>query len=521
MKILIRAGKRPEDVLSPEAAFQRSRNGVFGANVGNLLFSNAVYRTLNVPQHSLVADALTTDKATVDAAHIARINDEFDHFAIPLANAFRPSFIPVLDRLSAVIERLDIPVTVIGVGAQLARTSGEGFEDLPASMHDSVVRFMRAVLARSAKVGVRGEFTRGYLESLGFGAEHVEVIGCPSLFEESEYRIEKRVPALTAGSALAFNAVPSVDVFGRAFALHRQRFPDLHYVQQEHRELALLMWGEPVEGGISHHFPRTVDHPVYREDRLRLFLDPAPWRAYLAERDFSFGGRIHGNIAALTAGTPAVVVSHDSRTLELAEYHRIPVVKLPETAEEIRAEALYEDADYTGFHAVQRENLERYTAFLAANGLDHIHAPGNENPGYAQELAEISYGGAVRSLHADGMDAVIGRLHWLWQGIDTDQYRLEGRFEPPFVPRRDHANWEPTPRVLRKEIDRARTETRDAERRFAELQRSAAQLETAQERLAAELEELRRLTTRRFAWIPEHSIIRRAARRIRGAGRSS
>ena len=36
---------------------------------------------------------------------------------IPLANAFRPTYIETLDALSNLIEQLTIPVTVLGVGA--------------------------------------------------------------------------------------------------------------------------------------------------------------------------------------------------------------------------------------------------------------------------------------------------------------------------------------------------------------------------------------------------------------------
>jgi polysaccharide pyruvyl transferase WcaK-like protein len=93
--------------------------------------------------------------------------------------------------------------------------------------------------------------------------------------------------------------------------------------------------------------PITLDHPLIRSDRVRFFLDPTTWFEHLAQYDFSFGTRIHGNIAALLAGTPALLLAHDSRTLELAEYHEIP----HRTITSIEDDA---DAD----HAVRRVRLE-------------------------------------------------------------------------------------------------------------------------------------------------------------------
>ena len=95
--------------------------------------------------------------------YAARVNEEFDAFVVPLANAFRADFKPHLDRLTALIERLRIPGVVVGVGAQLSIDGG-----LTTGIEDSVEAFMRAVLERSASIGVRGDVTEKYLDHLGF-----------------------------------------------------------------------------------------------------------------------------------------------------------------------------------------------------------------------------------------------------------------------------------------------------------------------------------------------------------------
>ncbi|NDZ70642.1 polysaccharide pyruvyl transferase family protein, partial [Streptomyces sp. SID10362] len=64
--------------------------------------------------------------------------------------------------------------------------------------------------------------------------------------------------------------------------------------------------------------------------KVRLYIDPATWISELRPFDFSFGSRIHGNIAALLAGVPSTVLCGDSRTLELCRYFGIPHRKITE-----------------------------------------------------------------------------------------------------------------------------------------------------------------------------------------------
>ena len=134
-------------------------------------------------------------------AEAARINARADHVVIPLANAFRPSYAENLDRMSETIERLRVPVTILGVGAQLRL---DGKVDRLNGMKDSVVRFVRAVLDRSPSIGVRGEFTEQYLKGLGFS--DVEVSAAPrSSSAVRTCSVEKRVAALLARSRISLN----------------------------------------------------------------------------------------------------------------------------------------------------------------------------------------------------------------------------------------------------------------------------------------------------------------------------
>ena len=155
-QILIRAHKSPFTVADADTTY---RQNLIGNNTGNLVFSQAVYRLLSTADAHLETSGLAR-------SHPRVVNSRFDHVVIPLANAFRPSYIETLDALSNLIEQLTIPVTVLGVGSQ---ASLDGVYRGADAVKPATTRFVRAVLNHSPSIGVRGEQTRDYLQSLGFG----------------------------------------------------------------------------------------------------------------------------------------------------------------------------------------------------------------------------------------------------------------------------------------------------------------------------------------------------------------
>ena len=431
-RILLRSAKDPFLALSPEASLARN---VFASNSGNMLFAEAVHKVLSVPNTEVVSSGFVTDRVDLQPETIARINEEFDGFVIPLANAFRPSFSNKLRRLTRLIRQLQMPVVVVGVGAQTRARAVE----LPESLRGTTKDFLSAVLDKSTKVGVRGEITRCCLAALGFGDEHIEVIGCPSLYSSGrDLAVHKSDHGLTRESRIAANLTLSQVNAAKIMRLAAERYPELIYVPQTINELRMLLWGVPLPQPLDDHMPATPDDPLYRQDRIRFFLDPLVWHRFLADRDFAFGTRIHGNIAALAVGTPAYLLAFDSRTTELADYHAIPYASAARIAPDTEVAALYDRADFTAFNQRQPEVFDHYLGFLEKNGLAHIHQPGNENPEFDRRLAEVNFPAGVRSLYAGGAEStamVLDRLRWLYQGEQTDRERNEAAYQPrPFGP---------------------------------------------------------------------------------------
>lgn len=452
----MRAGRSPFETATPADVLQR---GLIAGNTGNLLFSDAIWKFLSTP-----GTEITPNRYRAKAEDADRINDEYDLFVIPLANALRPNFRSQLNDLSALVEKLDIPVVVFGVGTQAGT---DGSTEHLAPIEADVRRFCSAVLDRSPSIGVRGEITESYLKGLGFN--DVEIIGCPSMFTHGRDLDVRKDPAgLDASSRLAVNIsyesgnIPGSDLdsqsLNRLMDAALDRYPDLFYVGQERRDLELLHWGDlSVENQEHSPTPLVRSHRLLAEDRTRLYLDTPRWIDALRDRDFAFGTRIHGNVAALLAGTPAVVLCHDSRTLELCRYFDIPhrlVTDLPSDGDLSRLpEQLYEEADFSAMLSGHGERFGRLVSFMDRHGLDHVHGPdGDSGASFETELKDVE--------HHPGVTA--------WRGGDDGDlgYRLA---------------W------LRQENARAKTRLSDTEKKVRELRKAADRSEKQNTELAAAL----------------------------------
>ena len=388
-RILMRGGKPPHLALSPGATLLFSRAGVFTSNVGNLVFPTAVYRHLKTPATQLMVDGMMLD-AGLTLKQIARLNEQADVLVLPLADAFRRTFVTQLKRLTKIVANLTIPVVVIGAGGRAMLTDSL---DAVEPVNQATKRFVGAVLDHSASIGVRGERTADYLRKLGFGADSVEVIGCPSMFDLDHAGVIEKPDDLAPNDPMALTLSPYIPGVEKFLAHNMASYPGITYLPQGRQDLRLLLWREPFPDYPS-GLPGDPRHPVYRDGRMAMCVDLRTWSGLVARQRFAFGTRIHGTIVALHAGTPAFLLAHDSRTLELAEYHEIPHLRITEAGPHDALE-LFERADFTRYNAVWGQRRAAYARFLERNGLDHTLG-GERDRAYDARLAAARLPGPVR-----------------------------------------------------------------------------------------------------------------------------
>jgi len=113
--------------------------------------------------------------------------------------------------------------------------------------------------------------------------------------------------------------------------------------------------------------------------RMKVFVDVEAWLRYLTGQHLVFGTRLHGAIAGLLAGTPSVLVTHDTRTAEMARQARIPSVNAEAVTEDTDFQQVYDACDVEAFNRSTPAYYQRFAEFFDANGLRHRLAGATES----------------------------------------------------------------------------------------------------------------------------------------------
>ncbi len=347
-------------------------NDYLGNNIGNVLFQNSVSRWL-MDQDTEITRIKTTRYFTDE--EIERFNAEYDMLILPLANALRTDFIKQLNIITDLINRLDMPCAVIGLGMQ--RELKDTTWNFP--FDDATKDFFKAVLNKSAIVGLRGEITAHYLQHIGFTPEKdFTVIGCPSLYTYG-YDLPKSVAReLTADTPISFNSNVQKGLYAFLESQARQ-FNNFDYVCTLLNELRSLYAGYPYPKKdkatiVPDTFPIHFDSDFVRDNHIVGFVDQYSWINFLKTKEFSFGSRIHGTIANLLAGTPVYIFIRDERVAELVDFHNIPHMELKDINEKTNIFDIHEKTDFTQVLKGHKERIDHFVAFMDQNKVPHLPA---------------------------------------------------------------------------------------------------------------------------------------------------
>ncbi len=346
-----------------------------GLNSGNLMFA---YGVMN---------ALTTDDTIIESTYkhkwsekdASEINERYDAFILPMADAFRDDFVPMLDEYTKLIKLLKIPVVVIGIGLR-AKIDEAPTIDRPFDAN--AYNFVKEVLNHSSLIGLRGRNTGKYLEKLGFKEDRdFTPIGCPSLYTYGT-AVSTRIPGKIENLVINTNTLAPREVSD--FIINSAlKTKDYWLVQQKYYEMRDMFVGNHTFIGrktVEHVFDEETFSRLNHEDKIRYFFNVPEWLAFMKDKDLFLGNRFHGSVAAILAGTPHVFISFDARTKELIDFHH--VTSLPHRQLD-GTKSIYDYLDKLDFKSFEKhhtDNFTHYLDFLEKNGLDHIF---KEKKGYA------------------------------------------------------------------------------------------------------------------------------------------
>lgn len=344
----------------PFAAFYDS----FGKNTGNYMFTQAMYRQLDGDVRHIGFN--------FDPKHV---NANFDHVVIPAANWLNAA--ADWDWLTDLIEKLEIPVTVIGIGLQAATT-----ELARVKVSDSAVRFIKALGRTSALVSTRGDFTRDWLHSIG--VKNAVTTGCPSLYMRLDVPAEPA--AERSGFVVQSTRYAMTPGFLDTTGVNRQLFrlageADAWMIYQSEMEELRYLACEGVADETAKAFEDWLPQLYamkdkealvdYLDRRGKVFFDVDAWAGFVQQTLGVIGTRLHGTIVALNAGMPAVLVPHDSRTSEVAQFAGLPV--LDRRVSDLNGKTVTEllaAVDVESYRKRRADNSATYTSFLTSCGLN-------------------------------------------------------------------------------------------------------------------------------------------------------
>lgn len=353
-------------VVSIDLSRLKGRHGLSalsasGNNSGNMLFTSAAYNQIKNCLHiGFNFDPVKT-----------RAN--YDAILIPAANWINTS--QDWGGLGQLLKETDLPVTIVGLGAQLDSLSDH--EKIPMGTKD----FLRTISGLCETIGVRGEFTANVLKELGIN--NVEVLGCPSIFAGGKLpniRTNQLNSIKRIGIGPTRYDIPKIsaaNMYDKQRLLYQFGLASANslYLQSEAFEISLLN-RENLEGMSRAVKYYGVNSKELLIDKLmikgKFHTDLDHWISDVMKEDLFIGTRIHGVIAATLAGTPAVLITHDERTRELADTMAVPNISI----ENFRLESLYSIDDFVALFDFEKfmrraaNNYIKLKKFYKLNSLE-------------------------------------------------------------------------------------------------------------------------------------------------------
>lgn len=339
-----------------------------GHNTGNLLFTEALHRIVKTESY---ACGYLFDPDTLSERH--------DGIIVSAANWLSPGFdiSPVVDA----IEKTNLPVVIVGIGAQA--------KDKTSYPHikPSTERLIKIASERSHSLSARGEYSADALNH--YGVKNVNVTGCPSLlyhygeiFSVNAVRKDNVEVAFHStrhqlGREIFEDSVAArvnLDLFREAYL----KGADI-ILQSEMPDLQVLLSGDQVEADVLTYLSEVyagaeIDVVQYLKSHAKMFFGVEQWISYVRSKDFVVGTRIHGTVISILAGVPAVLVTHDARTEELATALSIPFIRSSQLAGAVVGydwARLYEATSWDEFYSRYPNYVVNFRKFFEDNKILH------------------------------------------------------------------------------------------------------------------------------------------------------
>ena len=266
------------------------------------------------------------------------------------------------------IKQIKTPITIIGLGSH---TPYDNYDDdeFIKGLNPTLVEFLRLVSEKNHSISVRGYTTERLLKKLGI--LNISVTGCPTWYVNGFNNKEIVKKELTNDSRILFHADPEKKPIYNILLEKLKKYKNNQLLIQS--EFDLLKYIDPLDAIADNYNNRfNLPETFLKQKKMVCFTNVDKWEEYLQQIDLSFGLRIHGTIISLKSGVPAIIVAHDGRTREMAEFFSIPHISVSDLCtNNLTIEKIYEKADFSKINREYHKLLKNYIDFLNKNGISH------------------------------------------------------------------------------------------------------------------------------------------------------
>jgi hypothetical protein len=310
---------------------------------------------------------------------IDRLNEEYDYVFLRGSNYVHKDM--RWSQTIEVLKRLKIPVVAYGIGAQ-APVKGK------IELSDETKTVLRMMADSTTSIGVRGAYSAQVLWDIGI--RNVRIVGCPTAFRRNNPNMTIQLPSLDkvryVGVTMRREVSPAyAQDIKRYLTFHRdfvkslaQRF-DVVLMAQGEVEEKKIVFGTQEQKEEAFAALRAnkwvsdwyLDDTMEKLHRERLFYSDvvADYEDLVQQKDLVLGYRLHGNLMALSNGTPSIYFTYDSRTVEFAETFQIPSFDVF-AGKDFNIEEYWDQSLFDKFNRAYHHTYREMRQFLVENGVD-------------------------------------------------------------------------------------------------------------------------------------------------------
>ena len=361
-----------------------------GSNAGNLVFLQATWKILGVP-----GARITADRLLMQPGRAGDVNERYDIYVIPLANAFRLSFEPQLIQMTQLIRRLRIPVVVLGVGAE----------------SDTRYDLARLEARRARGPGLRVGGPRPGPVHRGARRADGDVPAQPGLPGRGRDRLSLHVPVGRAAARRQAAPRASVQTLASPSTSRRMSRRWARSFSPTSHDIATY---------VRTPGPRHARHAAVgragRRDGRRGQSDPDasphPSSGRIASASTSSHGRGSRTCASRTSVRDADPRQHrgaprrDARVClgsRLPDARARPVLRHPAPHDgpspppDVDAAALYDESDFDALNTGHAARFATLRDFLHRHGLAEVFTDGDGGRSFDERIIATAFPGAVRT----------------------------------------------------------------------------------------------------------------------------